>query len=331
MVDRRQLKQSTIEKAEKECRVLIYGTVEKDEFAGWKKAFERKYPSIEIDYRREYVYGTPPPMAKKVMQEIKEGKETADAVIATVPPMMQMRDLNLLSKVKLNEAKVYPKDIRQKDGYWFPIVSIPIVQIYNPKLISKKELPKTALDLISPKWKGAITLHDMTLGTLGAYWLACLRPIFGEKKWSKFVHGLAANRPKAFPLYDNILDSVTSGETKIGMTILLHDLVKAKETKRNLVRLVLKDIPILTSFNDIAKTKAGKHPASAELVIDFLISSSGQKKIGSTYVRIPARPKIDAPYSMYKLVGKEKTVMFPNKLMLANASDSIKLFRKFFK
>jgi len=325
------LKQSTIEKAEKEGRVLIYGTVEKDEFASWKKAFERKYPSIEIDYRREYVYGTPPPMAKKMMQEIKEGKETADAIIATVPPMMQMRDLNLLSKVKLEEASAYPEDIRQKDGYWFPIVSIPIVQIYNPKLISKRELPKTALDLTSPKWKNAIVLHDMTLGTLGSYWLACLRPIFGEKKWSKFVRGLAANKPKAFPLYDNITDSVTSGETKIGMTILLHDLVKAKEAKRNLARLILKDVPILTSFNAIARTKAGKHPVSAELVIDFLISSSGQKKIGSTYVRIPARLKTGAPYSMEKLVGKEKTPVFPNELMLTSISDSIKLFVKLFK
>ena len=325
------LQRSTIERAEKEGKVLIYGTVEKDEFAGWKKAFERKYPSIEIDYRREYVYGTPPPMAKKIMQEIKEGKETADAVIATVPPMMQMRELNLLSKVKLEEAEAYPEDVRQKDGYWFPIVSIPIVQIYNPKLVSKKELPKTALDLTSPKWKDAIVLHDMTLGTLGAYWLASLRPIFGEKKWSKLVHGLAANKPKAFSLYDNILDSVTSGETRIGLTTLLHDLMKAKEAKRNIARLTLKDVPILTSFNAIAKTKAGKHPASAELVIDFLISSSGQKKIGSTYVRIPARPGIDAPYSIDKLVRKEKTVVFPNTLMLPSVLDSIKLFGKLFK
>jgi len=317
------LHRSTIEGAEKEGKVLIYGTVEKDEFAGWKKAFERKYPSIEIDYRREYVYGTPPPMAKKIMQEIKEGKETADAVIATVPPMMQMRELNLLSKVKLEEAEAYPEDVRQKDGYWFPIVSIPIVQIYNPKLVSKKELPKTALDLTSPKWKDAIVLHDMTLGTLGAYWLASLRPIFGEKKWSKLVHGLAANKPKAFPLYDNIVDSVASGETRIGLTTLLHDLMKAKEAKRNIARLTLKDVPILTSFNAIAKTKAGKHPASAELVIDFLISSSGQKKIGSTYVRIPARPGIDAPYSIDKLVRKEKTVVFPNTLMLPSVLDSI--------
>jgi len=242
-----------------------------------------------------------------------------------------MHGLNLFSKVRLEEAGAYPEDVRQKDGYWFPIVSIPIVQIYNPKLVSKKELPKTALDLTSPKWKKAIVLHDMTLGTLGACWLASLRPIFGEKKWTKFVHGLAANKPKAFPLYDNIVDSVMSGETKIGLTSLLHDLIKAKEAKRNIARLTLKDIPILMTFNAIAKTKAGKHQVSAKLVIDFLISNSGQKKIGSTYLRIPARPNIDAPYSVDKLVQNEKMIVFPDSLTLDSVADSIRLFRKVFK
>lgn len=325
------MKQSTMEKAEKEGRVLIYGTVEKDEFAVWKKAFEKKYPSIEIDYRREYVYGTPPPMAKKIMQEIEEGKETADAVIATVPPMMQMQELKLLAKLKLEEAAAYPKEVRQPDGYWFPIVSIPIVQTYNPKLVNKKDIPKEALDLISPKWKYAIALHDMTLGTLGAYWLASLRPIPGEKEWRKLVEGLAKNRPKAFPLYDNIVDSVTSGETKIGLTVLLHDLVKAKEAKRPIERLRLKDIPILMSFNAIAKTGASRHPACAELLIDFLISKEGQRKVGSTYVRIPARANVNAPYSLDKLLRGEKITAFPNENMLKSVTASVALLKKAFK
>ena len=59
--------------AKNEGKAIIYGTVEKDEFAGWKKAFEGKFPFIEVDYRREYVYGTPPPMARKIMHEMKEG------------------------------------------------------------------------------------------------------------------------------------------------------------------------------------------------------------------------------------------------------------------
>jgi hypothetical protein len=64
---------STIQKAKKEGRVLVYGTVELDEFSGWKDAFEKKYPGVKVEYKRKYVPGTPPPMAKEIMDEAKAG------------------------------------------------------------------------------------------------------------------------------------------------------------------------------------------------------------------------------------------------------------------
>jgi iron(III) transport system substrate-binding protein len=323
-------KASTIQKAKKEGRVLVYGTVELDEFSGWKKSFEKKYPGLEVEYKREYVPGTPPPMAKKIMEEDKAGKETADAVIVAVPPLMQFWDLNLLSKMKLKEAAAYPQDYRQPEGYWFPIVSIPMVQVYNPKLVAKTELPRKAMDLTAPRWEDAIVTHDLTLGTLGAYWLASLRPIFGEKKWQRFVEGLAKNRPKAYPLYDSVVDSVTSGETKLGLTVLLHDYLKAKRAKRDIERLKLEDVPMMMTFNAIAMTRAGRHPASTELLIDFLLSKEGQKKVGSTYLRIPARTRTDAPYSLEKFVRGEKLTVFPNPDMLPSTADSISSLARLF-
>jgi iron(III) transport system substrate-binding protein len=328
--DKTSVTSPTIQRAQKEGRVLVYGTVELDEFSGWKESFEKKYPGIEVEYKRKYVPGTPPPMAKEIMEEAKAGKETADAVIVAVPPLLQFRDLGLLSKTKLKEAAAYPQDVRQPEGSWFPIVSIPMVQVYNPKLLTKSELPRKALDLTVPKWKGAIVTHDLTVGTLGAYWFASLRPIFGEKKWQRFAVGLAKNRPKAYPLYDSVVDSVTSGETKLGLTVLLHDFVKAKKAGRAIERLKLKDVPILMTFNAIAKTRAGKHPASAELLIGFLLSKEGQKMVGSTYLRIPARTGTGAPYSLDKLVRKEKLTTFPNQEMLVSAADSISSLARLF-
>ena len=323
-------KASTVQNAKKEGRVLVYGTVELDEFSGWKESFERRYPGVEVEYKREYVPGTPPPMAKKIMEEDKAGKETADAVIVAVPPLMQFWDLHLLSKMKIKEAAAYPRDYRQAEGYWFPIISIPMVQVYNPKLVTKRELPRSALDLTAPRWRDAIVTHDLTLGTLGAYWLASLRPIFGEKKWQNFVEGLAKNRPKAYPLFDSIVDSVTSGETQLGLTALLHDFVKARRAKRDIERLRLEDVPIMMTFNAIAKTRAGRHPASAELLTDYLLSKEGQKKVGSTYLRIPARTGTDASYSLDKFVRKEKLTVFPNPDMLPNAPDSISSLARLF-
>ncbi|MDA4131583.1 MAG: ABC transporter substrate-binding protein, partial [Thaumarchaeota archaeon] len=198
------------------------------------------------------------------------------------------------------------------------------------KLVAKSELPKTAMDLTDPKWRDAMATHDLTVGTLGAYWLASLRPIFGEKKWRSLVEGLAKNRPKAYPLYDTVVDSVTSGETKIGLTVLLHDFLKAKKAKRDIERLKLKDVPMLMTFNAIARTRAGRHPAAAELLVDFLLSREGQKLVGSTYLRIPVRTGTGAPYSFEKTVGKEKFTPFPNEKVLANSADSVSTLARLF-
>jgi len=324
------VKKSTIDDARKEGKVAVYGTVEIDEFSGWKEAFEKAYPRIQVDYKREYVYGTPPPMAKKIIEEMKQEKETADAVIAATPLMIQMRALKLLSTTKLDEDSAYPRQARQPQGYWTPLVSIPMIQVYNPNLIAREDFPVSSLDLISPKWRGAIVSHDLRLGTLGAYWLASLRPIFGEKKWLNFVEGLAKNQPKFHRLYDDVVDSVANGEAKIGLTVLLHDYVKRKEARRAVERLSLKDIPVMMSYNAIARTRAGSHPAAAELLLDFLLSEEGQKKVGSTYVRIPARPHVDAPFALERLAPKEKFTVYPNEDMLLNVDDSIATFARLF-
>jgi iron(III) transport system substrate-binding protein len=322
---------SSASKAKKEDRVLVYGTVEIDEFAGWKRAFEKKYPDVKVEYQRRYVPGTPPPMAKAIMEESAAGKETADAVIVAVPPLLQFRGLNLLAKSKSKEASAYPKGIRQPDGYWFPLVSIPMIQVYNPNLVSKKDMPESAMDLTDPKWRDAIVTHDLSIGTLGAYWLASLRPILGEKKWRQFVDGLAKNRPKGYPLYDTVVDSVANGESKIGLTVLFHDYLKAKKAKRAIQRLKLKDVPMLMTFNAISKTTKGSHPAAADLLIDYLLSKEGQKLVGSTYLRIPARMGTGAIYSLDKLVPKsEKFVGYPSEEMLPGAPDSIALLARLF-
>jgi len=123
---------------------------------------------------------------------------------------------------------------------------------------------------------------------------------------------------------------VTSGETKIGLTVLLHDYVKAVEAKRAIRRLKLKDVPTMLTFNAIAKTSKGRHPASTQLLIDYLLSKEGQKLVGSTYLRIPARTGIAVPYSLDKLAPKEKLVSFPGEEMLRTAPDSISSLAKLF-
>ena len=290
--------------------IKIYGTVEIDEFEPWQKRFEEHYPNIQLDFNRRYVYGTPPPMAKAVMDETKAGKDTADVLITSTAPMLQMENLGILSPHNFDNSILLK--YKHYDNYWISVLAIPTVQMYNPEAIDENDLPKEALDLTDEKWKGKLTTHDLTLGTFGAHWLTKIKDLFGEEKWTKFVHGLAKNKPTKFGLFDDLTDSVTDAKTPLAVNALYHDLIKAKAEGRPVERLILSDLPAMSTSNAIAITKTSKNKDAAAVPVKSLRYDEGQEMIGNSYVRVPGNENVNAKYSISNILPGEEIVYFPD-------------------
>ena len=53
--------------------------------------------------------------------------------------------------------------------------------------------------------------------------------------------------------------------------------------------------PVIVSLNPLALAVNAPHPASARLLIDFLLSKEGQE-VGRTVAKLPARADVEAPY-----------------------------------
>ena len=51
---------------------------------------------------------------------------------------------------------------RSSDNYWTPFTELPIVLVYNNKLVSEEEAPKSWADLSDARWKGRIAFADPT-------------------------------------------------------------------------------------------------------------------------------------------------------------------------
>ena len=311
-------------------KVRIYGTVEIDEFEPWEKKFNEHYPNIELDFNRRYVYGTPPPMAKAVMDESSKGKTTADVVIASTSPILQFQNLGILEEHKLDDSLL--SNYKHYNQYWVGVLAIPTVQIYNPELVHGDNVPKEAMDLIDPKWKDKLTTHDITLGTFGAHWIQKLKDIWGEEKWNQFINGLADNNPVRFGLFDDVTDAVDSGECPVAVNALHHDLIKAKTEGRSVERLILKDIPAMSTSNAIAMTKAGKNKEVAKIFMEFMLSDKGQEMIGnSTHtVRVPGNENVDSTYSLSKILPNEDIVYFPDQDAFPRTQPDLDLLREKF-
>ena len=311
-------------------KVTIYGTVEVEEFEPWQKKFEEHYPNIQLNFNRRYVYGTPPPMAQAVMDETKKGQDTADVLIASTAPILQMENLGILSPHNFDNSIL--SKYKHYNDYWISVLAIPTVQMYNPEAIDESDLPKEALDLTAEKWKGKLTTHDLTLGTFGAHWLTKIKDLFGEEKWMKFVHGLAKNKPTKFGLFDDLTDSLTDAKTPLAVNALHHDLIKAKAEGRPVERLVLSDLPAMSTSNAIAITKASKNKEAAAVLVKFLLSDEGQEMIGNSShtVRVPGNENVNAKYSISNILPDEEVVYFPDKDAYPRTQSDLDLLKEHF-
>jgi iron(III) transport system substrate-binding protein len=305
MVDRELLNGS-----QKEEKLVIYGTVEEVEMKPWLEVFSRKYPFIRAAYRREYVYGTPPPMAKKIINELSNG-QSADIVMSAISPQIQMQRLGLFESYISPERKNIPAGFKDQQGYWTSILLLPTILAYNPTLVSEGDIPHTIEALSDPRWDGVIGLHDVKLGTFGDSWLSALEERVGRERWIKFVDRLGSLSPKRFPLFRQIVGSLTNGETKIGLTVLLYEYLKARDLNKPINRLVIDGIPLLTSATAISLLSSSQHPNSAKMFIDFILSIEGQELIGNSYIRIPAARNTKARHAIERLLPGEKIEIFP--------------------
>ena len=92
---------------------------------------------------------------------------------------------------------------------------------------------------------------------------------------------------------------------------MLYEYLREKQSKKNIERLIISDLPILLSSTAVSLVKYSKNTNLAKKFIDFLLSSECQNMIGNTDIRIPASDRTDSKYSLQNLIPEEKFVFFP--------------------
>src|SRR5262252_5895095 len=153
-----------IEAAKKEGKVVYYTSVDLPLAERVAKAFEAKYPGIEVRVERSG--------AERVFQRI--GQEYASSIHAVdvvnssdaAHFIVWKRDGILAPYVSEDVAK-YPAEHRDADGQfasfrvWLSIIA------YNTSLVKVEDAPKSFADLLDPKWKGKIVkAHPGYSGTI---------------------------------------------------------------------------------------------------------------------------------------------------------------------
>jgi len=154
-----------IEAAKKEGKVAWYTSLDLPVSERVAKAFETKYPGINVRVERtgaERVF-------QRIGQEYSANIHAVDVVQSSDAAhfIVWKRQGILAPYVPEDVAKHYPDEHKDSDGQFATFRAWLCVVGYNTNLVKKEDAPKSFADLLDPKWKGKIVkAHPGYSGTI---------------------------------------------------------------------------------------------------------------------------------------------------------------------
>ncbi|MDB5642058.1 MAG: putative binding protein component of iron transporter precursor [Hyphomicrobiales bacterium] len=263
--------QAMIDAAKKEGQVVWYTTQIIDQFARpAAAAFEKRY-GIKVSYVR----ANSNEVALRVMNEAKAGKMQADVFDGTGATAALKKE-GVVAKWIPENAKRFPKEYVDAEGYWVATNLYVLTPGYNTELIKKGTEPKTFQDLLDPKYKGKIAWNSTSSTSAGPGFVGIVIETMGEEKGKAYLRELAKQQPSGLAVAARqVLDQVIAGEYAIALNIFNnHAVISA--AKGAPVDWIPMD-PALGVLSVISVTKDAPHPNAGRLFLEFLMSEDGQK------------------------------------------------------
>jgi iron(III) transport system substrate-binding protein len=203
---------------------------------------------------------------------------------------------------------------------------------YNTRLIAAGTQPKTYDDLLDEKWRSKMAWP--LLSAIGApLFVTNLRIAWGDEKAMAFLRRLRAQNIVNFGAGNprTLVDRVVAGEYPIALQIFAHHpLISAAKGAPVTTQLLA---PVASSAGTLVIPKGTRHPYSAALLMDFLLSKEGQRILAAAEY-LPVRPDIEPLAQIAPIVpsraGVAENFISPEKLN-AYTESSAKIVEELFR
>jgi len=250
--------------------VMLYSSMQEDQLNAVKKAFEKKYPNIKMDY---YFAGTGK-VITKIATEAKSGQVAADVIWVGDPAdYIGFKKLGILQKYESPEAKNIDKAFIDPEGFYTGARMMNMGIAYNTTKVKKEEAPKTWNDLLDPKWKGQIVMTDP--GTAGTTKYAVGALIASKDYGPAYFEKLKANGTELQSGTTATHNQIAAGAYKVGMC--LDYVTNNLKAKGSTIEFVYLDKDIVSIFSPVAVVKGAKNDKNGKLLVDFILSKEGQE------------------------------------------------------
>ena len=256
-----------IEGAKKEGELILYASMNIEEANTMISRFQAKYPFVKLQFNR----ASSEKLLTKLFAEARAKGAFADAIQTLGFSMYTLRKKQLLGQYLSPENSFYPKEFKE-EGYWTTVYTNPYATAYNPKLVSKEQVPRSYDDLLKPMWQGKMLLEPTKVD-----WFAGVLQIMGKEKGLKYMRELAKQKLMHRTGHELLAQLVAAGEASIDVNIPAPSVDRLKKRGAPIEWVAFPPTP--ATMIGIGITSQPQHPNAARLYVDFILSNEGQKTL----------------------------------------------------
>ena len=192
------------------------------------------------------------------------------------------------------EAAGISEQFQAESGYWTPFSALPVVLVYNTKLVDPESLTSWK-DLESPAFRGKIAFADPQISG-SSYTALVTRLQAGGGMEDSLTRLCTALDGKQLDSSGAVLTAVADGSALVGITLeetaLQH--IAAGED----IALVYPSDGTSCVPDGSALVKGAPHGDNARLFLDFTVSADVQSMVGQRFCRRTVRADIPADPSL---------------------------------
>lgn len=200
------------------------------------------------------------------------------------------------------EAKAIDAVFIDRENKWIGTSPLPMVIMYNKKLVKPEDVPTSWGDLLDEKWKGKIAYADPTRSGSSFTILATMLTAYkaeGDDGW-KFINDFYKNLDgKLTSGSSGVYKGVADGEYAVGLT-----LEKAAMEYINAgaeVGMVYPSEGTSSAPDAIAIIKGAKNEANAKKFVEFVLTNKTQKFILDNFASRPSRDDVELGENLKKM------------------------------
>jgi iron(III) transport system substrate-binding protein len=251
--------------AQKEGELVYYGTILVNEFTELGKAFNARYPFLNL----KHYYAPREGILNRSLTEARAGSHAVDAIQVDSSYGYQLINENLVHPYAVATRDRFYDGTYDPSGSWHSMYYLTTALIYNTTLVKPESVPQTYDALLDPAWKGKL-LFDPEAG----YILAAMEQEWGREKSVDYLtklrkQDLSFRRGGALTT-----QVVSSGEYPIGIAINGETSAAIRDKGAPLGFKVLS--PKIVKPEGLFLAKNSPHPHAALLFADWVLSEDGQ-------------------------------------------------------